>query len=193
MTKKATEQKKNQSKTKAKKINTKSAQTPVMFEAENRGEYEIKKLLIFIVVIIILFGLFYIFSLFIDQKDDTTISRAEGNAAVIQYDEIILGTLLTQPNDSYYVLVSKEDDSDLYSIYTSKYKLKEDSLKIYTSDFESPFNKMYIAEESNFNIESVGELRLKDDTLIKVENHELTEYFEGSTDILNELKNLNEN
>lgn len=167
-------------------------QKNVIYEAETSNNYELKKLFIFIAVIAILFGLFYIITLFID-KDDKTTNKREQNAAVIQYDEIILGTLLTQPNDSYYVLIAKEDSNSTYTTYTSQYKTKDGALRIYTSDLDSPFNKMYVSDDSNFDINNVSELRIKEDTLIKVENHELVEYFEGKTDIIGELQALNEN
>ena len=63
---------------------------------------------------------------------------------------------------------------------------------MYTANIDSPFNKSYIAEESNFSIDKIGELKIKEDTLIKVENNELVEYFEGKDEIVNELKNISE-
>lgn len=166
-------------------------QKQVIYESATSNSLEVKKLFIFILIIVVLFGLFYVISLFIDKPDSTKYQQEE-DSAVIQYDEIILGTLLKQTEENYYVLVQKEENHSLYSIYIDQYKTKDGALKIYTSDLENPFNKKYISEASNFDFDAVSELRIKEDTLIKIENHKLTEYYEGKTDILNELKALNE-
>ena len=62
-------------------------------ETATSGDMEVKKLIIFIVIIVVLFGAFYIISQFVDRSEDSTPSTQD-EAAVIQYDEIILGTLL---------------------------------------------------------------------------------------------------
>ena len=163
-------------------------------ETTTSGEMEIKKLIIFVVIIIVLFGAFYLITQFVDRKEDNTFLEQD-EAAVIQYDEIILGTLLEQSDSDYYVLVSDPESGQtqgVYEVYKSAYTSKEDALKIYTSDITSPFNQIYKSEESNFNIDTISELRIKDDTLIKIEDHQLAEYFEGKEEIVNELKRISE-
>ena len=155
---------------------------------------EMKKLVIFIVIIVALFVAFYVISMFIDVKESETTPEAD-EATVIQYDEIILGTLLDQSSGdgNYYVLIANEDrQQGVYEVYKSGYSAKENALKIYTSDIDSPFNQKYKAEESNFDIEQISDLRIKGDTLIKVEDHQLVEYFEGQEDIINVLKSISE-
>lgn len=178
---------------KSTKKNKQKKKQKVIYEPTVDSGYELKKLVIFILVIVLLFGTFYIISLFINRKDDGNKIIRNNEPAVIQYDEIILGTLLNQSNDNYYVLVSDEDNDGLYDSLMNSYKTKEDSLRVYTSDLNSPFNKMYLAlgdEGSNFNIDSVKELRLKNDTLLKISEHRIVEHFEGVEAILNELKKL---
>ncbi len=163
-------------------------------EIATSGDMEVKKLIIFIVIIVVLFGAFYIISQFVDRSEDSTTSTQD-EAAVIQYDEIILGTLLEQSDGSYYVLVSDPESGQtqgVYEVYKSAYTSKEDALKVYTSDITSPFNQKYKADESNFEIDTISDLRIKGDTLIKVEDHQLTEYFEGKEEIINELKRISE-
>lgn len=180
---------------KTKQTSKKQNNQKVIYESPTSTNDEAKKLGIFIVIIILLFGLFYALSTVIDHKDKKVNTKSEQNAAVIQYDEIILGTLLTQSSENYYVLALSDDQNDSYSSYMTTYKAKENAWKIYTSDLESPFNKRYVVtkeEKSNLNFDSVSELRIKEDTLFKVENHEVTEVFEGKEAILEQLKTLNE-
>ena len=162
-------------------------------EISTNNMSELKKLIIFIVIIIVLFGVFYVISLFIDSEKTETTDNTTDAVTVIQYDEILIGTLLNQNQDSYYVLITSDDNlNDVYSVYKTSYEAKEDAIKMYTADIDSPFNKSYIAEESNFSIDKISELKVKEDTLIKVENNELVEYFEGKEEIINELKNISE-
>ena len=162
-------------------------------EISTNNMSELTRLIIFIVIIIVLFAAFYVISLFIDSEKSETTDNTNDEVTVIQYDEILIGTLLNQNQDSYYVLITSDDNlNDVYSVYKTSYESKEDALKMYTVNIDSPFNKSYIAEESNFSIDKIGELKIKEDTLIKVENNELVEYFEGKDEIINELKNISE-
>ena len=110
-----------------------------------------------------------------------------------QIAEIIKPLNVSNNQDNYYVLITSDDNlNDVYSVYKTSYETKEDAIKMYTANIDSPFNKSYIADESNFSIDKISELKIKDDTLIKVENNELVEYFEGKDEIINELKNISE-
>lgn len=163
-------------------------------ETTTSNTSELKKLIIFIVITIVLFGVFYVISLFIDSENkEATVDSSTDEVTVIQYDEILVGTALNQNSDSYYVLITSDDNlNDVYSVYKSAYELKDEALKMYTADIDSPFNKDYIAEESNFSISQISDLKIKEDTLIKIEDSKLVEYFEGKDDIVNELKNISE-
>ena len=164
-------------------------------EITNNNMSELKKLVIFIIIIIVAFVLFYVISLFIDSENRETEVNNEEEVTVIQYDEILLGTLFNQNKDEYYVLITSYDNlNDVYSVYKTAYEAKEDALKIYTSNIDSPFNKSYRDNESNFSITSdkISELRIKEDTLLKINNKELVEYFEGKDNIVSELKNISE-
>lgn len=168
----------------------------MIYESPTSTNDELKKLGIFLLIIILLFGVFYVLSSIIDHDKKTGSTNSEEKVAVIQYDEIILGTLFSQPSENYYVLALKKDQSSLYNTYITTYKAKEEAWKIYTSDLESPFNKRYLVtdkEKSNFSLDSISDLRIKEDTLMKVEHGQITEVFEGTNEIIDQLKVLTKN
>ncbi len=180
---------------KTKQTKKKTNNQKMIYESPTSTNDELKKLGIFLLIIIFLFGVFYALSTVIDHNKKTDNTNTNNQAAVIQYDEIILGTLFSQPSENYYVLVQNEEQSNLYNSYITTYKAKENAWKIYTSDLESPFNKRYLVtgeEGSNFDIDSISDLRIKEDTLLKIENDQITEFFEGKDAIVDQLKVLAE-
>ena len=136
-----------------------------------------------------IFLIFYGITLLVTEKkaEETPVTEA-----TIQYDEILLSSLFEQPNNEYYVLVTKENDDYLgvYSVYTSKYQSKENKLRLYSANLSSGFNSSYEAEESNLNTTKIEELKLKDSTLLKISNKKIVASYEGSTKIIEHLKNI---
>ena len=150
---------------------------------------EMVKLVKIVLLITGIFLVFYGITLLVteNKKEETPVTEA-----TIQYDEILLSSLFEQPNNEYYVLVTKEDDDYLgvYSVYTSKYQSKENKLRLYTANLSSGFNSLYEAEESNLNTTKIEELKLKDSTLLKISNKKIVASYEGSTKIIEHLKNI---
>ncbi|MEG2848417.1 MAG: hypothetical protein RR904_06610, partial [Bacilli bacterium] len=112
--------------------------------------------------------------------------------AVIQYDEIIVGDIFSQNTDFYYVLVinKKSTDETLYMTYIDKHKEKAD--KIYQVDLSNIFNKQFVAKDSNLIVENVKDIKFSGNTLLKIENNKLVEYFEGDDEIVDYLNSLSE-
>ena len=150
---------------------------------------EMVKLVKIVLLITAIFLIFYGITLLVTEKkaEETPVTEA-----TIQYDEILLSSLFEQPNNEYYVLVTKEDDDYLgvYSVYTSKYQSKENKLRLYSANLSSGFNSSYEAEESNLNTTKIEELKLKDSTLLKISNKKIVASYEGSTKIIEHLKNI---
>ena len=150
---------------------------------------EMVKLVKIVLLITAIFLIFYGITLLVTEKkaEETPVTEA-----TIQYDEILLSSLFEQPNNEYYVLVTKEDDDYLgvYSVYTSKYQSKENKLRLYSANLSNGFNSSYEAEESNTNTTKIEELKLKDSTLLKISNKKIVASYEGSTKIIEHLKNI---
>ena len=148
---------------------------------------EMRKLILITVVIVLIFGLFYVITKLVTEdnlKQDDILEEVE-----ISFDEIILGDLLNQKEKEYYVLVIFEKDvyASLYNSYFDEYYKKERPLPKYVANINNVFNKNFIAEESKFDM---TDLKFKESTLLKVKNNKIVETYEGRKKIVEYLKEL---
>lgn len=148
---------------------------------------EVSKLIKITVIIVIVFAVFYVITKLVTE--DNKIDDSKEEKAEIQYQEIMLGNLLKQPESEYYVLVMFEDDiyNSLYNNYFVQYDKKDNSLSKYEVNINNIFNKHYIADESNFDVNG---LKFKESTLLKIKNDKISETYEGRENIINELKEI---
>lgn len=149
---------------------------------------EISKLIKLIIIVTVIFLVFYAITYFINKKDE---QKEETSTSKIQYDEILIGNLLTQPNDDYYVIIYAEDDYNkvVYDAYLSMYSKKDDALRYYTATLNNPFNEIFKSDEANFEISKITDLKLTGSTLIKVSDKKIQKYYEGE-DIIEHLKEI---
>lgn len=107
----------------------------------------------------------------------------------IDYSVTTLGALLNRPYDEYYVFAfdSTEVRAGLFRTIMNMYREHEDTIKLYHADLNSPFNSMFLADESNFTPNSVADLKLSDATLIKVRNGRIVRFIETKDEIIEEL------
>lgn len=101
-----------------------------------------------IIVLVLVLGIFYGITLW--RTHDKTKTNKKEEEVEIQYDEILIGTILKQNANEYYVLVTNPNAKD-YNKYESFIESLTGKTKtrLYTADKESIFNKSYIAEETN--------------------------------------------
>ena len=123
------------------------------------------------------------------KKDKKT---ATDNNASIQYSEILLGNLLSQSENSYYVFIYNKDDNyiNAYNTYLTSYKSKEGALKVYTAALENGFNKKYLSTEKNLYVSNIDDLKIMGTTLLKVENNRVVEAYDGNESIISHLKQI---
>jgi len=145
--------------------------------------YNLKQLLIIMFIIIAILLVFYGITIIVTEKQ---VTKNENNditeEATIDYDTILVQDLYNQNEDSYYVLASLIDDTNVLSYQSSisDYEIKENALKVYEIDLSSAFNKKYLDEESNFE----GKYPVfKETTLLKIENKAIKDVYEGNEDI----------
>ena len=155
-------------------------------------KFNIKQLILFILIIMITLGLFYgITTIVLDKKNNKKVDNTEeaNNDVTIDYNTILAKNILSQSQEAYYVLASFTEDSNVteYKNTIEKYKNKENSLKVYEVDLNSAFNKAYVSDESNLTGENIT---FKETTLIKVENKQIKEVFEGKDEITKALSTL---
>lgn len=175
-----------------KKVNKKEVKKINRGYINEENDASISNLIKIIVIIAIAFCLFYAITYVVTKHNKTYSWENNSVSSVIQYDKIMLGTLLTQSTDEYYVLALEysNNDKDIFDTYISMYKETEGSLNFYTVDLDSDFNKKYIAENSNFNINSIKDLEIKDTTLFKIKNSKIVEHIEGNEQIIKKFANL---
>lgn len=157
-------------------------------------------LLKIIVVLVVIFGLFYgLTVLRTNVKDD---KKEDNQETVIQYDEILIGTILDQRSNEYYVLVSDKSLPE-YSVYETYIESFDDSkVRVYTSALNSIFNKSFNGK-SNLS-KYVGKTKIDGilfdgDTLLHIKKvkdkkgnkiNKIAEVISGTDKILGEFKKI---
>ena len=154
-------------------------------------KYNVKQMIIFILIIVITLGIFYGITLLVTKNkktttDDTTQKTSEEDIS-IDYDTILVQNIFNQNEESYYVLAAFNNDENM-STYNNKIE-KENSLKVYEIDLESAFNKNYVSNTSNFESEYPI---FSETTFLKIENGKITETYIGKSDIITILSVLTE-
>ena len=149
-----------------------------------------KSMMIIVIVTLLIIGLAIGIASIVKKNQKKTIDTSN---AVIQYDEILLGNLLEQSNNAYYVLVYSKDDKNLntYNTYLSNYKTKDNSLRVYYSVLENGFNKKYVSDAKNYFVSNIDDLKLMSTTLLKVEGKKVIEAYDGKDSIISQLKKIN--
>ena len=150
-------------------------------------ENEVYKFIkILVAVVIIVLGLYFFTNKFVTNNNGTKSNSQEG---VISSNNIIVGSLLNRPYDSYYVLAykSKDNDAAIYETYIGVYETKENALRIYVIDLDNELNKDFYQEKGNKNAKKIEDLKISSPTLIKVSHKSISKYIEGKDAIKKEL------
>ncbi len=152
---------------------------------------ELVNLIKIILIVCIILLAFYFITVLVSKKTKNSSFNDDDTVAVIQYDKIIVGEILNRPENSYLVLVKKNNDlnSDLYQSYLSIYSGKEKSLKVYNVELEDVFNSNYVGDETILD-KGIENYKFSDTTLIKVSNGNIDDYYVGLEAIENHLKEL---
>ena len=142
---------------------------------------EVKKIIIIIVVAVVLLVGMYFLTTVILNKDSDDNSKITENA--IQYDEILAGESFNQSEDEYYVIYY--DSSNEYSVISSlisSYQLNNSDTKLYSVDLADGMNKKYVTD-GNIVTDNASSLRVKDTTLLKFNNGEVSEVITDTNEI----------
>lgn len=142
------------------------------------NDTEISKLIKLIIVVSLIVLIFYGLTVLVNQEKEV---ENPDTPASIQYDEILIGNVLKQPNEEYYVMIYDDEDYDtsLYSTYLDLYKQKDEAIRIYTSQLNNPLNQNFKAEESNLDISDISDLKIQSSTLLKINDGKIEEFYEG--------------
>lgn len=142
---------------------------------------------IVLAVALILFVLYYALAVFVTKEIDVS-SGNDSNTAETDTtsnsvsNKILAAATFNQKEEVYYVYYydfSDEDESISSSISNRS------DLKIYRVDTSSSLNSKYVTEDSgNASVSGIGDLKVKNPTLIQVTADQVTGYYEGSSSIL---------
>jgi len=110
------------------------------------------------------------------------------NEPSVQYSQVIVGNMLDQKYDEYYVIAYEEDENKKELI---DYLMSSNiSSSYYTLDLTDAHNLSSFGPESNFKSESIAEIKFKGTTLLKVKKGKIEKAYEGSDAIVEHLKSL---
>lgn len=154
------------------------------------NDNEMLKLIKLVVIVSLIVCVFYVITLFVNKKEEE--KEETKTPAVIQYDYILVGNILAQPNEDYYVLAKTSEDvnTKVYEAYLSNYKNTNKALRTYYIDLDNPLNSKFLNEESNFKIKDINEISFNQTTLLLIEDNKIKKAYEGKENILQKLKEI---
>lgn len=159
---------------------------------ETEEQMEVKKFIFVLVgLVIILVGVYFFTRAFVTKdlsKKTEDVSYTEGK---VNYNAVIVGTLLNRPNKEYYVIAysSEGASASYYNTLTSKYVSKESALPMYYLDLENELNKDYMASDENASksFTNIKDLKLGSLTLIKVKEGKVAKFMINEEEMKKEL------
>ena len=143
------------------------------------ADYDIKKFLIILtILIVVVVGLYFLSNAIVNKRDNKE-SNVNTNVT-ISYDTLNVGMIFNRPYD----------DAMVYSTLITNYTKKENSIKIYYCDLNKIVNKDYKSKDgkSNPNASSVQELSFNEVTLLKIRNKKVVNYIDNIDQIKSTLK-----
>ncbi len=154
-------------------------------------DFEVGNLVKIILVILVVFGLFYVLTYYIqkNKKTESNNNDTKNTITTIQYDEILMGEILNQSENEYYVLLVKNEDyTKTYKEYISKYS---NGNKFYYSLIDNGMNSRYLSDTSNLNVENIDELKVVGTSLVKVNSGKIIESYDGNSSVMQAFIKMN--
>lgn len=151
---------------------------------------ELTKLIQVVLVILVIFAGFYLLTYFLKENKSYNYENGNSTSAVVQYDEILAGTILSQNSDDYYVLIIDKDDKTEYKQFINTYYQMDKKAGLYYVFMDSIFNEKYLSEENNFLINNINDLKVADSAVIHVINGKVTSQKIGEKEVFNKLLSM---
>lgn len=172
-----------------KEANLKVARKQLYYSNNNEND-EFSKLFKIVLIVTAIIIVFYGVTVVVTNKADEAKKEAESQDVDIQYDSIMIGSMLNI-DGSFYVLIADNDDIRLneYSTMIQTIKANEDAPSIYTADLSSAFNREFLSDKTNYESD-LDKFKVKGTTLVKVEDHEIDDVYDNYNDIIEKLGEL---
>ncbi len=150
-----------------------------------------KSTIITISVVLVIILLFYLLTVAINNKNrKLKTTEKEKTEATIQYKEILAeSTFVMFPHEYYVMFYDFDGPEAVYLDYLVDTYASQENKYIYKVDLGNKFNQKFVSEETNKNASKASELKVKDVTLIKIQEGKNVSYVEGNAQVMgNSLK-----
>lgn len=144
---------------------------------EIKEEYNVKKIVITCVIVLVSIGLVYLISALFITKELDWFSKEEvkENTSSVE-NSILASAIFKQKEDEYYVyFYDFNKDNNMYKNIVSS---KLSSKKVYNVDTSSGLNSNYVSDVSNKKATGLDDLKVINDTVIKIVGDTIVEYYE---------------
>ena len=144
---------------------------------EIKVEYNVKKIVITCVIVLVSIGLVYLISALFITKELDWFSKEEvkENTSGVE-NSILASAIFKQKEDEYYVyFYDFNEDNNMYKNIVSS---KLSSKKVYNVDTSSGLNSNYVSDVSNKKATGLDGLKVVNDTVIKIVGDTIVEYYE---------------
>ena len=145
---------------------------------EIKEEYNVKKIVITCVIVLVSIGLVYFISALFITKELDWFSKEEvkENTSGVE-NSILASAIFKQKEDEYYVyFYDFNEDNNMYKNIVSS---KLSSKKVYNVDTSSGLNSNYVSDVSNKKATGLDDLKVINDTVIKIVGDTIVEYYEN--------------
>ncbi len=185
------EPKKEKKKEKHKTEKPKKEKTTIEPSTNNEMIKLLKIVLIVTGVMLVFYGITIIATNKADEKLDEQNQNEEATKTEIQYENIMIGSMLSHPG-TYYVLIEEEDDNRLpeYESLITTIKAGEDAPTIYKANLTDSFNKTYLGKEQNYYVDDLADFKVKGTTLVKIKDGKIETVSDNHDAIKNKLNEL---
>lgn len=141
---------------------------------------QLKKLFINILVVVGIFSIIYLLSaLFITKELDWFNKNKENNKEETNSNGAILASaIFNQKEEEYYVYFYDFDEEKEDSTITSLVDSSLSDSKVYKVNTKSAMNANYVGDEGNKKAKTLDDLKVVNQTLIKIKGDTITEYYE---------------
>ncbi len=140
-------------------------------------------LLIIVCVLVIAGSLIYLLSALFVTKEldwfskDDGISNVDTNANTVS-NSILAKEIFKQSEEEYYVYFYDFNGEDKDMVVSGNIVNGIEDMKVYKVDTSSALNNKYVSTDTNRKAKNLEDLKVKSNTLIKISNDKIVEYYE---------------
>ena len=196
--KKTTSKQTNKKEKKTNKPSKESAAAEKQIEKVFSKNSELIKLIKIVAIVTIIMLVFYLITLVATNKADEVNNETEKTEETeaeteIQYDYIMIGTMLNREG-TYYVLIEEDGDNRLseYDTLIQTAGANDNAHSIYKANLTDSFNKDYLSKEANYDVDNINDFRVTGTTLVRVIDGNIDEIYDTYDTIKNKLNELAE-